>query len=267
VLIDWFTVVAQTVNFLVLVWLLKRFFYRPILNAIDARERRIAAELAEADAKKMAGDQQRDEFQRKTHELEQQCAAILSKVLEEAQAERQRLIAAAHEDAAKWRIKWEETWNRDYQALSDTLTRKICAEILATARKVLSDLGSTALEAHIVDVFIRRLREWDADLRLQLASAPTGWTIRSAFDLSPEQKKNIEQVLGANPASGGRPVRFVTEPSLIAGIELVVKGQKIAWTIADYLTSLERDLETLLKNQAVAEHESRPQPETQLERR
>jgi F-type H+-transporting ATPase subunit b len=114
VLIDWFTVVAQTVNFLVLVWLLKRFFYRPILNAIDARERRIAAELAEADAKKMAGDKERDEFQRKTHELEQQCAAILSKALEEAQAERQRLIEAAHEDAARWRIKWEETWNREY---------------------------------------------------------------------------------------------------------------------------------------------------------
>lgn len=58
----------------------------------------------------------------------------------------------------------------------------------------------------------------------------------------------------------------MTEPSLIAGIELVVKGQKIAWTIADYLTSLERDLEMLLKNQAVAERESQPQPETQLER-
>ena len=54
-LIDWFTVVAQTVNFLVLVWLLKRFFYRPILNAIDAREQRIAAALAEADAKKIGG--------------------------------------------------------------------------------------------------------------------------------------------------------------------------------------------------------------------
>ena len=119
-LIDWFTVVAQMVNFLVLVWLLKRFLYRPILNAIDARERRMAAELAEADAKKMAGDKERDEFQRKTHELEQQRTAILSKALEEAQAERQRLIAAAREDASRWRIKWEEAWNREYQVLSDT---------------------------------------------------------------------------------------------------------------------------------------------------
>ena len=45
-LIDWFTVSAQVVNFLILVWLLKRFLYRPILNAIDAREKRIAKELS-----------------------------------------------------------------------------------------------------------------------------------------------------------------------------------------------------------------------------
>ena len=51
-LIDWFTVGAQTLNFLILVWLLKRFLYKPILNAIDAREKRIAAELADADVKK-----------------------------------------------------------------------------------------------------------------------------------------------------------------------------------------------------------------------
>jgi F-type H+-transporting ATPase subunit c len=50
-LIDWFTVGAQLLNFLILAWLLKRFLYRPILDALDAREQRIAAELADADAK------------------------------------------------------------------------------------------------------------------------------------------------------------------------------------------------------------------------
>jgi F-type H+-transporting ATPase subunit b len=50
-LIDWFTVGAQVLNFLILVWLMKRFLYQPILDAIDAREQRIAAELANAAAK------------------------------------------------------------------------------------------------------------------------------------------------------------------------------------------------------------------------
>jgi F-type H+-transporting ATPase subunit b len=61
-LIDWFTVGAQALNFIILVWLLKRFLYKPILDAIDAREKRIAAELADADKKKAEAQKERDEF-------------------------------------------------------------------------------------------------------------------------------------------------------------------------------------------------------------
>jgi F-type H+-transporting ATPase subunit b len=64
-LIDWFTVGAQVLNFLILVWLLKRFLYKPILHAIDEREKRIAKELADADAKKAEAEKERDEFQHK----------------------------------------------------------------------------------------------------------------------------------------------------------------------------------------------------------
>ena len=61
-LIDWFTVGAQALNFIILVWLLKRFLYKPILNAVDAREQRIAAELADADAKRAEAKKERDEL-------------------------------------------------------------------------------------------------------------------------------------------------------------------------------------------------------------
>ena len=87
-LIDWFTVVAQVINFLVLVWLLKRFLYRPILHAIDAREKRIAAEVADADAKKVEAEKQCEEFRNKNAEFEKQQAARMNQVAEEVKAER-----------------------------------------------------------------------------------------------------------------------------------------------------------------------------------
>ena len=78
-LIDWFTVGAQVLNFLILVWLMKRFLYKPILNAIDVREKRIAAELADADMKKAEAQKERDEFQHKNEEFDQHRAALLTK--------------------------------------------------------------------------------------------------------------------------------------------------------------------------------------------
>src|SRR5580658_6844655 len=98
-LIDWFTVAAQALNFLILVWLMKRYLYKPILDAIDAREKLVAAELAEAAAKKAEAQKDRDEFQRKNQEFEQQRAALLSKVTDEAKAESLRLLDEARKAA------------------------------------------------------------------------------------------------------------------------------------------------------------------------
>lgn len=284
-LIDWFTVVAQVVNFLILVWLLKRFFYKPILKALDAREKRIAAELADADAKKAEAEKERNTFQHKHDELEQQRAALLSKASAEARTERQRLIAAAREDADNVRARREEALRREYQSLSETLTRRIGTEVFAIARKVLADLTNTTLEAHIVEAFIGRMRELSPNEKARLAStvkkpqpsaaisatAEIGATaasilVRSAFDLPAVQQEAIaaaiRESLGADIS-----VRFATEPELISGIELVTHGHKVAWSIAGYLASLEKEIGKLLKNHVEAglESESRPEAEAPSE--
>ena len=74
-IVDWFTVAAQAINFLILVWLLKRFLYLPILNAIDAREKRIADEITDANARKAEAQKERDEFQRRNEEFDLQRVA------------------------------------------------------------------------------------------------------------------------------------------------------------------------------------------------
>ncbi|MBB1078263.1 F0F1 ATP synthase subunit B, partial [Rhodoferax sp. 4810] len=108
-LIDWFTVGAQTLNFLILVWLMKRFLYRPILHAIDEREKRIAAELASADRKKDEAQQKSDEFKYKNEELDRQRAALLCKATDEAKAEGQRLLNEARMTADTLRAEMMES--------------------------------------------------------------------------------------------------------------------------------------------------------------
>src|ERR1700685_4022377 len=98
--IDWFTVIAQLINFLILVYLLKRFLYKPILHAIDEREKGIAAQLAEAEAKKAEAQRERDDFQHKNELFDQERAALLQQAREAAGAERQRLLDEARKDAA-----------------------------------------------------------------------------------------------------------------------------------------------------------------------
>ena len=249
-LIDWFTVLAQVVNFLILVWLLKRFLYRPILNAIDAREKRIALALAYADAKKAEAQKERDKFRHKNEAFEQQRAALLGKVTDEAKAERQRLLDEARQAADALAAKRQEALRSEQQNLSEALSRRAREEVFAIARKALADLATASLEERMGAVFARRLREMDAKAKaglgeaLKSASAPG--LVRSAFELPAKQRAAIQHAINET-FSADIHLRFETAPDLVSGIELATDGQKVGWSIAEYLTSLEKRVEELLR--------------------
>jgi len=267
-LIDWFTVGAQALNFLILVWLMKRFLYKPILRGIDAREKRIATELADADAKKTEAQKERDEFQHKNEEFDQQRAALLSKATDEAKAERQRLLDEARRAADTLSAKRQETLRNDAHNLNQAISLRTQQEVFAIARKALADLATTSLEERLAEVFTRRVRTMDTKVKAALAQALKTTSdpalVRSAFDLPAEQRAAIQNALN-EAFSAEIHVRFETAPDLISGIELNTNGQKVAWSIADYLASLEKGVGELLKEQDKSEAKVKPKPGAKAE--
>jgi F-type H+-transporting ATPase subunit b len=269
-LIDWFTVCAQALNFLILVWLMKRFLYKPILKALDAREQRIAAELADADAKKVEARMERDEFQRKNAEFDQQRAALLSKATDEAKAQRQRLLDEAQKDADSLRAKRQEALRTEQRGLSQEISRWTQKEVFAITRKTLADLAGAGLEERMSAVFVQRLRALTGTAKEQLAAALRTSTnrarVRSAFDMPPEQRAAIQQALNET-FSADLPIQFETAPDLVSGIELSANGQKVAWSIANYLANLEKSAGELLHEHTEPEPKpdanAKPAAETQ----
>jgi len=249
-LIDWFTVVAQAVNFLILVWLLKRFLYKPILNALDAREKRIATELAKADERMAEAGQERDEFMRKNEEFNQQLAAMLRKAEDEATAERQRLLDEARKESDALRTKWQEALRSEHQSLREELTRRTEEEVFAITRKTLTELATTGLEEKMTDAFIRRLQELSSAERVGLQSAfkaaASPAIVRSTFRLPAAQRRAIEGVV-KDVLAIETQVQFETASELVSGIELTANGHKIAWSIGHYLASLKKSVDDLLR--------------------
>ena len=263
-LIDWFTVAAQALNFLILVWLMKRFLYKPILNAIDAREKLIAKELADADAKKAEAQKEHEEFQKKNEEFDQQRAALLTKATDEAKTERERLLDDARKAADALSAKRQESLSHDAQNLNQAISRLTQKEVFAITRKALTDLATTSLEERMGEVFDRRLRELDGKSKSVLGDAlrknSEPALIRSTFDLPAAQRAAIQNALNET-FSAEIHVRFETAPDLVSGIELITNGQKVGWSIADYLGSLEKGVGELLKEKDKPEAKAEPKPE------
>jgi F-type H+-transporting ATPase subunit b len=251
-LIDWFTVGAQLLNFLILVWLLKRFLYKPILDAIDAREKRIAAALADAAAKQAAADKQRDEFRSKSKALDDERSAILGKAADDAKIERESLLAQARKEADGVRVQQQNALRDDQVKLGAEMTRLAQEEVFAIARKALTDLAAASLEERMGEIFMRRLRAMDDKAKESLGTALKTLSepalVRSAFEMAAEERSAIQNAVNET-FSADIPIRFETSPGIVCGIELTVNGQKLAWDIAEYLAALGRALQSRLDAQ------------------
>jgi len=247
--IDWFTIAAQAINFLILVWLMKHFLYKPILNAIDTREKRLVAEIADANAKEAAAQQELNEFQQKNEAFDLQRDTLMSQMAEEAKAERQRLLEEARKAADDISAKRQEILRNDILKMNQTISVKLREEVFSIARKTLADLGTPNLEKYLVEAFINHLREIDSKTKEVLvddrktSSDPA--ILRSAFDLPEEQRITIQNALN-EIFSPEIHVQFETAPDLVSGIELAVNGQKMSWNIGHYLTSMEKEADKLM---------------------
>jgi F-type H+-transporting ATPase subunit b len=237
VLIDWFTVCAQVLNFLILVWLLKRYLYKPVLAAIDAREKQVAARIVDAQTQEKRTQAASDDIRKRNEAFDHEREGLMHKATEEGAAERQRLFDSAREDSQLLRVKLAQQLAAERAELGRQLSLRTQAEVFALTRKALSELAGTSLEDRMIEVLIDRLRTLP---KQQLALTGTTVLIRSAQDPSAAGRTKLEaaihECLDANVV-----VRFDTAAELVGGLDLSVDGVKLAWSVSDYLSTLAQD--------------------------
>jgi F-type H+-transporting ATPase subunit b len=240
--VDWFTIIAQALNFLILLWFMKRFLFKPILGAIDEREKRIADQVAAAEAMKIEAQKQRDEYEEKNEALEKESAAMMDATKVEVQSVRQKLLDEAREAAEDYNDKHQKALKEADLALSLDIQRRTREEVLSLARYALTALAGTSLEVRIVELFNDRLRDMGDEevqtMKTLMSGSHETLIVRTGLDLNEEQKTEtgttIKSIVGTDTH-----ILFESKPELVSGIELIANGFKVAWSMDDYLAVIE----------------------------
>lgn len=251
--IDWLTVIAQIFNFLILVWLLKRFLYQPIIDAMSKREQRISEGLRQAELRERAADESINIYQSKLEQLEQEAQRYIEGAKQTAQTERSALLEEARSAADETRIQWQRQIEAEKQNFLEHLKNLAVQTIEATTRRALSDLAQQQLEAQIIQIFMQKLENFDTEAFP--ASGPSSSAspiqITSSFELDPATREKLRSLVQKQlslRAMSDQPVEvcFSESPELISGIELTAPGVRLSWTIADYLDKFEQSVQTAL---------------------
>lgn len=254
--IDTFTLFAQIVNFVVLMLLLKRFLYKPIVMTMDERERRIGADLDEADRKMSEATREAAVCHAERQEIEDKRGEMLSSAQEEAAAWRREQIKEARDEIEERQERWRQSVEREKQTFLSDLRQRAGIQVYEISRRALEDLAGVDLEHHIIDTFISRLPDTEEPGFETFASpvamaTPTGdepeagrkpeAAVCTAFDIDEQTRQRIEKAVRQRLA-GDFDLRFEVSPDLICGIELRAGGQTAAWSLQHYLESLDENL-------------------------
>ncbi|PEN14870.1 hypothetical protein CRI94_00825 [Longibacter salinarum] len=243
--IDWFTFGAQIVNFLILIGLLKRFLYGPILDAMDRREASIRSRIAEAETKKEEAQQEGEHYRSLQLAFEAHREERMQEVEEDAEAHRHQLLARAREDIEYLEAQWREAIERDRAAFLHTVSERAVTETIELTRRVLNDLADADLEEQVMTVFLRHLQNPEDALAKKLVDAfeeaDAEVTIRSAFELSDAQRARLLAVLQER-AGHDLLLSTATDSGIGLGVEVQVANRTIGWTIDQYVEQLLEDV-------------------------
>ena len=242
--IDYFTIFAQIINFLVLVLLLRHFLYGRIIKAIDEREKMIESQLQEAAKKKKEADDEADSYRKMKKEFLSGHEGMLAAAREETQNIRRELSKKAADEVNENKAKWNEEIQRQKDAFLNNMRMSASKEIYAIARRALADLANEELESHIMETFIYKLQKMDDDEKkkmMEFLEKKKAIVIKSGFLIPESTRQSIHKTL-QDQIGDDLNISYILSPDLISGIELSAQDLRISWSVGSYLDSLEDEL-------------------------
>lgn len=247
-IIDWYTIMFQIVNFLLLVFLLRYFLYGPIIRAMDEREQKIMMREEEAATEKEEAEKEAQDYRIKSEDLQQQEEEIREKARAAAEKEKLELLDKARREVDETRGRWEEAFEREKETFISELRRRVGQQSCSVARRCLQDLADARLEELTWNLFLKKIGDLPVEELLALQKAITAGdkkvSLRSAFDPPEEKiselKKNLKKIMVDSDSAINLSVK--TAPDLICGLELDSGGYRVAWNIDSYLEDIEEQI-------------------------
>jgi F-type H+-transporting ATPase subunit b len=239
---DLFTFIATIVNFIILVVLLRIFLYDRVLEAVRKRQEKIHAKWEDAEEEKRQAGEEKKRYARQAEELSEKEQAILKQTQLEAESRRKEILRDAKKEFEEKKEQWQRSLDRKEKSLTHVIRENITAEVVTLTKRIIGDLADADLQNKIAELFVRKLRNIDADekakIRQELQEGEKR-IVNSSFALSREQKQNIRGALGLDKKAA---IEFTKKEDRVLGLELVSGDKVYAWHVDDYLDRVEKNI-------------------------
>lgn len=253
-LIDWPTVIFQIINFLILIALLKRFLYGPILKAMDERQRRVANRLADAARSEKEAAQRLADVAEEQRNLAKAREDMLLQASLEVEAWKKEALLHLQAEIDEKRQGWNSLLAAEQETFLHKLKGLVSRNIFRIARKALADLADDELEARLMATFVAKIDAKNADGEALLTPSATEIRCITGFPLAVSQQQELAKALRPYTGEGGK-LSFQEEQDLGLGVQLVRDDQKWEWNLDRYMVEMETEILKTMSSLSGGGHE------------
>ncbi len=225
---DWWTLALQAINVLVLVWILGRFFFRPVAAIVAKRREKTERLLADAEAKRQQAERERAAAEAAHAQVAEERERLMAEAQKAAEAEKARLLSQSAEDLARQQEEASHNLARQQAEAEGKLIDRASDLSVEIAKRLLCRLPPDASFAAFLAGIERALHDLPSDGAAGFADADGDHPIEvvTAVPLDADQTAQVHAVLQSVGGSGVH-VAFRTDPGLIAGIEVRARNTTI----------------------------------------
>lgn len=236
--LNWSTFVLEIINFLVLVWILKRFFYRPVLDVIARRRSGIEKTLDEARTLHQDAETLQTRYRSRLADWEQERQQAREQLAGEIENRRAQELATLRAELDRETEKARVAEARRQADLRHNIEEQALLQAGRFASRLLGQAATPELQARLLELVVEELPELPAERLAALRNSGSrvldGVVVASAWPLSQSQREALQKVLAA--ATGNhQPARFEQDSDLLAGVRITIGAWVLGANLRDEL--------------------------------
>ena len=244
--INWSTVFFQIINFWIIVWILKKYLFKPVLSSMDKREKTIQNRLKEAEKAKVEAEKEKQNLLNKMASIEQSKSSILAEAYKKADAEYAVLLKSFNAEMMGKRAAFEEQIISEREFLRNSIKDLAGKTLLQTISDALKNLANADVEKVVLENFVEKLKSKDVEKLDELKKyykKNKQLSINTSFDLDKKTVQSISNIVAEIIDEKNPDINFAKRDDILTGVEIVCPPLLISYGVNTYLSEFKRNLD------------------------
>ncbi|MBV1757337.1 MAG: hypothetical protein KMY55_05770 [Dethiosulfatibacter sp.] len=244
--INWFEIIVQIINFFILLFILQKLFYKPVIKVMEERQQGIRDIRDEADLKKKEADELIQEYRSNLKTFEENKAEEMNKAIKEADEKKEKIIESYMKEADAKRESYINEVKEEKEYFLHELRSTLGKSSIIIASKILKTISEEDLTEKIFEVFIKKIESLEKEkLEEEIKLDGEKIILISSVALSEEQKNRFKNAI-SEKLDFSIEIDYEIDEHLIMGFELNLESLTVHTNIENYLREAEDSIKKIL---------------------